>query len=138
MSEEEKFLDDIGLIPGAGLEAWGKALEEKLGLSIFDTQKSIGDWLAVNAEKVSQEFINIVPNGDYDLLIDDHDAIIEYLRTEASKPENWVFLEARVRDNFLGLVFDCKVVDEGDTFKGFVFIAKNGKIKHAFAQNQDF
>lgn len=139
MSEKEKdnLLDELGLVPGAGVDAWEKALEEKLKLSINDMQTAITDWLKTNAEKVAEEFVNIIPNGDYDLLIDDSHQMTEYLRTEAAEPGHWLLTEAKVRDNLIGLVFDCKVVDEGDTFKGFVFVTKNGKIKHAFAQNQD-
>lgn len=140
MSDKEKdnnLLDELGLVPGAGVDAWEKALEEKLGLTIKDMQMAITDWLQTNAEKVAQDFFNIVPNGEYGLLIEEPNSIVEYLRTEATKLEHWSLSEARVRDNMIGLVFDCKAVDEGDTFKGFIFITRNGKIKHAFAQNQD-
>lgn len=140
MSDKDKdnnLLDELGLIPGAGVDAWEKALKEKLNLTIPDMIGAITDWLRSNAEKVSQEFFNIVPNGDYGFLIEEPNEVAEYLRTEATKLEHWDLAEARIRDDMISLVFDCKVVDEGDTFKGFIFITRNGKIKHAFAQNQD-
>jgi len=135
---DEKILDDLGFIEGAGPDKWEEVLQEKLGLKIVDLQKSICDWVTDNIETLSQDFINICPSGDYGKLIEDYNSISKFLKEETTKPEAWKIMGVRQNSNpnMIQFIFDCDVVDEGDTFKGFVFVSKTGKIRHAFAQNQ--
>lgn len=135
-SESPKnMIEDLGLISGAGLEQWEPKIKEKLGLSIADMQTPISEWTINHAEELVQQFANIAPQGDYDKLIEDGDEMISFLKTEAAKPGHWKLVEAKWTNNMYQFIFDCQVVDEGNTFKGLVFVSKSGKIRHAFTQN---
>jgi len=131
-------LDDLGLEAGASIEKWDEQLQEKLGLKIIDLQNAICEWIKKNSEELTHEFVNIAPSGDYGKLLEDNDSMAEFLKNESAKPEHWNLMAARGNENpnLIQFMFDCEVVDEGDTFKGFVFVSKSGKIRHAFAQNQ--
>ena len=129
----EKF-EDIGLVSGAGTEAWEKQLEEKFGLKIIDLQAPIGEWIAKNAEGLAAEFPFIVPDGDYGKLIDDEEKKSQFLKEEATKLEHWKLTAATEKSNMIQFQFDCPIVEN---LKGFTFLSKSGKIKHAFAQNDD-
>lgn len=131
-------LDDLGFIEGAGIEEWDLKLQEKLGLKIIDLQNALCDWIKRNAEELSQEFVNIAPSGDYARLLEDNDSLAVFLKEESAKPEHWKLFGMKPSDNpnMIQFMFDCTVVDDGDTFKGFVFVSKSGKIRHSFAQNQ--
>lgn len=132
------ILDDLGFIEGTGSEEWDLKLQEKLGLKILDLQNAICDWIKNNAEEISQDFVNIAPLGDYGNLLEDNDSLALFLREESAKPEHWELMGVKSTDNqnMIQFIFDCSAVDDGNTFKGFVFVGKSGKIRHAFAQNQ--
>lgn len=134
----DNILDELGLVEGAGIDEWDLKLQEKLGLKIVDLQNSIGEWINKNAEELAQEFVNIAPSGDYGALIEDNDGLASYLKQEAAKPEYWEMagVVSCADPNMIKFTFDCTIVDDGDTFKGFVFVSKSGKIRHSFAQNQ--
>ena len=86
---------------------------------------------------MAAEMTTLAPNGEYDKLMEEPEAILEFLRREAAKPENWVleFVEVRKeKDQLMELVFFNKAVDDGDSLKGFVFVGLSGKIRHAFPQ----
>lgn len=133
----EKILDDLGFVEGAGSDKWDSILQEKFGLKIIDLQNSLCQWINKNAEELSQEFINIAPHGDYSKLLEEYKDIIEFFKTTTSQPEVWEITGVRQNDNpnMIQFLFDCSVVDDGDTLKGFVFVSKSGKIRHTFAQN---
>ncbi len=133
----EETLDDLGLVSGAGEEQWDIKLQEKLGLKIIDLQGSVSQWVSNNSDKLAGEFINVAPGGDYSLLIEDAAGMSSYFKEEVSKPEHWKLSGVRIVNNMLEFMFDCPVVDDGETLKGFVFTSKTGKIKHSFAQYQD-
>lgn len=132
------ILDDLGLEEGAGAEKWDEQLQEKLGVKVVDLQNSLCEWIKNNCEELTHEFVNIAPSGDYGNLLEDNDSMADFLKNEAAKPEHWKLMSVRESDNpnMIQFMFDCAAVDEGDTFKGFVFVSKSGKIRHSFAQNQ--
>lgn len=134
----DTILDDLGLVEGAGSDQWDTQLQEKLGIKIIDLQNSIAEWIVKNAEELAQDFTNIAPMGDYGALLEDNDSMADFLKQEVIKPEHWLLMGVKPSDNpnMIQFLFDCDAIDDGDTFKGFVFVSKSGKIRHSFAQNQ--
>lgn len=119
------------------LEQWDAKLQEKLGMSVLDMKQALSKYVQNKAEELSLTFVNIAPFGDYSLLIEDNDNIAEWLKNEGSKPDNWQLESAYNNpDNpsLLQFIFNCTAVDDGDLFKGHVYISKSGSIRHAFAQ----
>lgn len=129
--------DELGLTEGGGVEQWEKQFQEKLGISTETLLKAISDWTIANSEELAKEFVNIAPNGDYAKLIEDKSGMATFLRNEASHPQHWKLVEAKADHNLLAVMFDNQIVDEGASLRGFVYVGKSGKIRHAFAQNQD-
>lgn len=114
-------------------------LTEKLGISLTEVKQALSDSLKNGADALSLDMLNVAPYDDYGEFLEDAPSIAEFLKTEATKLENWQFksLSQDPRDkNLLKFKFYSKAVDEGKTLGGLVFITKSGKIKHAFAQNE--
>lgn len=135
-TSNKNLLDEVGFKNGAGLEQWETILQGKLGMKISDLQQAICEWLKKNSEEVSLDMTNIAPEGDYGRLIEDNDGMAQFLQTEASKPEHWSLLDVRLNNNMMQFGFSCKVVDDGESLRGFVYVSSGGKIRHAFAQNR--
>lgn len=129
--------DELGLTEGGGTEQWSLQFQEKLGLNIETLQAAIGEWVISHSEELAKEFVNIAPNGDYSKLLEDKESMAAYLKAEASHPQHWKLVEAKADHNLLAVMFDNQIVDEGASLRGFVYVGKSGKIRHAFAQNQD-
>lgn len=128
---------EIPFAEAKGEEAIDALLKEKLGTSIAECAGALCDSLRNRAEEVAEEMTSLAPNGDYEKLMEDPEAIIKFLREEASKPENWSleFLEVKnEKAQLMEMVFSNKAVDDGDSLKGFVFVGLSGKIRHAFTQ----
>ncbi len=140
--KEEKpkeIIDTLDLVSGAGVEAWEKQIQEKLGLKILDLQNAICSYIKNHVDDVAIDFPNIAPKGDYGNLLEDNESMCLFLKEECSKAECWLLMGARTsteRSNLIQFLFDCSAVDDGESLKGFVYVSKDGKIRHAFAQNQ--
>lgn len=135
----EKF-EDLELSKGKSIEEIEQLIQEKLGISALEMKQELSKYVVDNAVSLTNEFINIAPLGDYGELIEDSDKITQFLKTEAHKVEHWDLKSIRVsasKESLLSFEFDNKSVDDGDCFNGYVFVSLDGKIKHAFAQNQD-
>jgi len=118
-------------------EQWDAKIQEKLGISLADMKSALSQYVKDKAEKLSSTFINIAPFGDYGLLMEDHEEMVKFLRTEVCKPEYWTVESAYTNPDspsLLQFTFCCTVIDDGDTFKGHVYVSKTGIIRHAFAQ----
>jgi len=112
-------------------------LKEKLGTGLDEIKQSLTAFVIDKAEELTHQFVNIVPYGDYDKMLEDNDSMAEFLRTEASKPENWKlqWLETTTATiPMLHFCFKNTSVDDGEGFVGNVYVGLNGKVKHAFAQ----
>ncbi|WP_143507984.1 hypothetical protein [Ectopseudomonas mendocina] len=121
------------------MEAVEQKLQEKLGLSVQEMREALSKYTVDNAERLTHEFVNMAPLGDYSKLLEDNDSMAEFLKTEAHKPEHWQLFGVRVSDVNSGLLsfnFSNDSIDDGDVFNGFVFVSMQGKIKHAFAQGE--
>ena len=128
---------EIPFAEAKGEEEIDKLLQEKLGISLAECATALCDSLRERAEEVAEEMTSLAPNGDYEKLMEEPEAIIKFLREEATKPECWAleFLETKKeKSQLMELVFANKAVDDGDSLKGFVFIGLSGKIRHAFTQ----
>lgn len=142
-SEEEPEFDlekFLGLTDEDTIETVAVKTQEKLGTSIGQMQEALSKAVLSRAEELTLDFPNIAPLGDYEKLIEDNDGMTEFLKTEGHKPEHWKLYGINVSDlnkNLLSFIFHNMVVDDGSTFKGFVFVSKSGKIKHAFAQVEE-
>jgi hypothetical protein len=134
----EKFAD-LGFEVDDKLEQITQKVEDKLGIKVLEMQEALGNYTRDKAEELSQQFVNICPLGNYEKMLEDNDSMAEFLKTEASKAEHWKLHYIQPSDANPALIqfaFVCDAVDEGDTFKGFVFVSKSGKIRHAFAQGE--
>ena len=86
------------------------------------------------------DFVNIIPYGDYDRIIEDNKAMVNFLRDHASKENNWELYSVTMcdtHDNLISFYFKNQSVDDGDALCGFVYVSFDGKIKHTFAQGEN-
>lgn len=132
-----KNLTDIPLKDSKSPEEMDKMLREHLGIGFSECAQALSESLMSRADELMVDMINLAPYGDYDKMTEDPIVILNFLKEEAAKPENWEiqFVEIKkTQDQLMELVFFNKAVDDGDLLKGFVFVGLSGKIRHAFAQ----
>lgn len=113
------------------------ALQEKMGLSIASLTEQVCNSIKIRAEEVALDLPNIAPYGDYGAMLEDNDSMSEFLKTEASKPENWKLTKIHVdhkNENLIKFLLMCKAVDDGDVLQGLVFTNKSGEVRHSFCQ----
>ena len=126
---------DLELDKLNGLEDIEKMFKEKMDLSLSSCGEALEAALKSKAEAMVPDIINLAPNGDYDMLLEEPEEILHFLTNEACKAENWVlqYVEQRkAGDQMLQLMFNNKAVDEGDVVRGIVYVGMSGKIRHAF------
>jgi hypothetical protein len=129
-------IEDLDVSKSDSIEDVEKVIIEKLGVSFQDMIKAVCNSVQNNAEKLTEDFVNIVPNGDYSLIIEDTDGMAEFLKTEAAKESSWKIesFAPDAKKPMIQFVFANTVVDEGESFKGYVYVSFSGVIRHAFAQ----
>lgn len=130
-------VEDLGLGDKLTPEEADLILKEKLGLSLADMAGALQLYTQDHAEELAANFIIIIPHGDYDRLLEDPKKIAQFIREEASKPESWTGKTLRLHNDkkqppMIKVTFTNKVVDEGDSMEGYVFVSFAGKILHAF------
>jgi len=114
-------------------------IQEKFGISLTEIKTSLTTFVVEKAEELTHQFVNIVPYGDYDKILEDNDQMAYFLRAEASKAENWKLQWVQTTSSAVPLLQFCfynTSVDDGEGFIGNVYLGLNGKIKHAFAQSE--
>lgn len=132
---------DLGITGEEEIEQLDTIFQEKLGISFLDMVALLGESLHNNATEIASQFLVMTPNGDYSKLLEDQDKMVEFLRREAGKGENWhpVYIGTS-RDpklpNMLEVLFANKAVDDGDALMGYVFLNYAGKVLHAFVQGE--
>src|SRR5574338_1142003 len=114
-------------------------IQEKLGVSFEQLKSHLSDYTIANAEEIAQEFPNMAPFGDYSKFIEDNDGMADFLKSDAHKPEHWQIERIKNSDHkampkMVVFVFGNDAVDDGSSFKGFIYVSFEGKIKHAFSQ----
>lgn len=118
-------------------ELLDQRLQEKMGLSLEKLKQSVCNSIKERAEELALDLSNIAPYGDYGSMLEDNDSMANFLKKEASKPENWKLYSINVdtkNENLLKFLLFCKAVDDGDVIQGVVFTNKSGVIRHAFCQ----
>lgn len=107
-------------------------LKEKLNISVKEMQDVLSTSLISSSADIAGELNNIIAYNDYDKIIEDENDMVEFLKNEASKPENFWLYGIQEDNGLLKFHFINMAVDEGDVVNGFVFLSKGGKIKHYF------
>ncbi|CAB4196835.1 hypothetical protein UFOVP1290_355 [uncultured Caudovirales phage] len=131
-------LDELDLKAEDLFEKVSAKLKEALGLSLDEIRAPLIESVKNRAEELTLDMPNIAPYNAYDKLIEDNDGMAEFLKTEASKSENWILShiqEDSKNNTLLKFHFLNQAVDDGKSFVGLVFVSKSGKIRHAFAQS---
>jgi hypothetical protein len=134
----EKF-EDLDLQDADNMTQVEQKIQEKLGVSVQEMREALSKYTIENAERLTHEFVNMAPLGDYSNLLEDNDSMAQFLKNEAHKPEHWLLFGVRVSDvnpSLLSFNFSNDSIDDGEIFNGFVFVSMQGKIKHAFAQGE--
>src|SRR5271154_4795667 len=130
--------EELGLKTDTTIQELDEIFQEKLGVSLADMTSALQLYVQQHAEELASNFLVMVPNGNYGGLLEDQDKMANFLRKEASLPDNWIpnMLASRKDPKYpdmLKITFDNQAVDDGDSLLGFVFISSTGKILHAFA-----
>lgn len=131
----EKF-EDFGFVTEDKQEQIDAKVQEKLGISLHNMCEALSASIQENADKISENIINMAPYGDYDKFTEDPIKMSDFLKIEAHKPENWKlnYIEM-VDDSLIKFAFLCTAIDDGETFEGLVYVSKSGKIRHSFGQS---
>lgn len=129
-------ISELNLEQTDDLEAINLKVKEKLGVEISTMIDKLSEYVKEKAEVLSNKFINIIAYGDYSRILESQSDIINFLKDEASKPENWkmIYVAPYEDTDLIQFAFDNSSIDDGDVFQGFVFLSKSGKIRHFFAQ----
>jgi len=137
-SKLEDIWLELNLTDGVSEDVWDRQIQEKLYVSLDNMKNEIINWVRDNTMSLAEQFKYVVAFGDYDRFFDEKQLIQGFFAEEASKIENWIISGAKLdlKLNLIKFAFSCKAIDEGDSLKGYVYVSENGKVKHAFAQNE--
>jgi len=128
---------DLDLTKEDEAEDIERKVKEKLGLSFNQMHESLANYINDNVDIVVADMINVAPYGDYGELIEDIGGMVDFLKLEVIKPENWKLEGIKsMNEQALQFRFSSDAVDDGDTFKGFVVVSFTGKIQHAFCHGE--
>ena len=128
-----KSIKDIKEYNKALLEKTDVFLKEKLDTSLEQLKAILCEAMKEKAEESVKDLVNIVCFGDYDKIIEDPVEMANFLKEEATKPDNWQFSRLSSTDEeFIRIKFISTVVDDGDYFLGYIFLNKEGQVKHVF------
>lgn len=120
------------------MEHLKNSLRDMLGITLEQITQALCDAIKERGDELALDFVSVAPYDDYGKLLDETPAIAEFLKLEASKPDNWnlKFIED-VQNNIklLKFKFLSSAVDDGKSLAGFVFVSKAGQVVHAFGQN---
>lgn len=130
-------ISDLELNEEDSMEVLESKIKDKLGVDFDSMKNALSKFIKDNLDEVSEDFVNIIPYGDYGKLLEDKEEKCSFLLDEASKLENWklyYLMPSDANPELIQFVFKNGSVDEGDVFEGHVFVSKSGKIRHAFTQ----
>lgn len=133
----EKY-SDLELAPAATLEEVEAIIKDKLGLSFSTMRSLLSSSLLESVDTIVSEMVNIVPFGDYSVLLEEPEDMAKFLKEEATKEEHWKIESIGPNEvdkkTLISFIFYNAAVDDGDIIKGFVYTDLAGNIKHAFVQ----
>lgn len=124
----------INIQENTTLEEIESQIENLTNISFNELKRKLSNYVVDNAAKIVEEVHNIIPYGDYSSIIEDKLQMEVFLKDASNKLENWELDLVMQENNLLQLVFNNISVDDGEIFKGHIFISANGKIKHLFAR----
>lgn len=124
----------INIQENTTLEEIESQIENLTNISFNELKRKLSNYVIDNATKIVEEVHNIIPYGDYSSIIEDKLQMEVFLKDASNKLENWELDLVMQENNLLQLVFNNNSVDDGEIFKGHIFISANGKIKHLFAR----
>lgn len=129
-------IQDLGITDDTTDEQLSSIIKEKIGITLIELKEFLSEQVKNRVEEIVLDLINIVPYGNYAKLIEDNNGMIEFIKTEAIKIDNWRLESIHLPKNeaLIQFKFTNTAIDEGDTFEGSVYVSKSGKIRHAFAQ----
>jgi hypothetical protein len=133
-------MSDIPLKDAKTNEDIDNVLKEHLGIGLEECVKSLSESLQSRAEELVPDMINLSPYGDFSKMTEDPEVILNFLKEESVKIENWnlEYIDIKKgkgeKDQLMELIFVNKSIDQGDLLKGFVFVGLSGKIRHSFCQ----
>lgn len=128
---------DLNLSQEDSLEVISSKLKEKLEIDLDTITQALSSFVRDNSNELANDFVNIIPYGDYGNILEDNEFMSNFLKEEASKIDNWTLYsisQSDVNPELIQFIFSNKSVDDGDVFEGHVFLSKHGKIKHVFTQ----
>lgn len=131
--------EDLGVTGQETSEQIDQIIQEKIGIDFAAMKAALQLALEQRAEEIAQNYIVMVPNGDYFNSLEDHDEMAKFLREKATKPEHWKITQFGLskdakKPKMLDFVFANTAVDEGDSLVGYVFVSFAGVIRHTFVQ----
>ncbi len=135
-----KDIADLNFESSDTEEIVSSKIKEKLNIDIPAMKDCLSNFVIDNSDQLSNDFVNIIPYGDYSKFLEDADKISKFLKDEASKIENWKLIyitPSDINQDLIEFVFNNKSIDDGDIFQGHIFLNKSGKIKHAFTKVMD-
>lgn len=130
-------ISDLELKNEDTLDHLDAKLKDKLGIDISTMVSLLSTFVIDKAPELAGDFINIIPYGEYDKMIEESADITKFLAEEASKPDNWslyAITPSNVNSELIQFIFNNSSIDEGDLFQGHVFVNKSGKVRHVFTQ----
>lgn len=128
---------DLKIEESTTFEDLDSILKDKLGICSSDMVDKLSEYLLSHIDEIASSFVTLAPFGNYSKSIEDIKDIFSFIKNEASKKESWKLYYAQVSESnpsLMEFVFHCLAINDGEELKGYVYISKSGKIRHAFAQ----
>ena len=128
---------DLEIEASSTFEELDAKLKEKLGVCSIDMAEKLSYWLKDNAEEIASSLMTLCPFGDYSKEVTGEANVLKFLKEEAANIANWKMYYAQVSESnpsLMEFVFNCTAVNDGEELKGYAYVSKSGKIRHAFAQ----
>lgn len=107
-------------------------LEKELNMPFDKIAEEASKYLISDAETIAKEFAFIGKDGRYDKPFFETDDIAKYLKTEASKKDNWRYknLSFSKDHNLVEMQVACISLGRKDYLDVVLFLNRNGKVMH--------
>lgn len=118
-------------------EFLSNVIKKSFNVDILDLKSKIASYVKENANEISKNIPYIAPGGDWSKFFNENDEIINYLKNEISRVEDWNLyaLEPSPMKGVWKVEFCYKdLVTEDSNLTGYVYLNEEGTLKHVFAQ----
>jgi hypothetical protein len=112
-------------------------LKEKLNISLVNMVEKISSHLKLHVDDICSEFLTLAPFGEYSKLLETPEDIKSFILDNSDNYDNWKLVYAQINDTnhaLMEFVFNFVAANDGEEIKGYAYLGKSGKIRHAFAQ----